>query len=123
MTSRVYTMGDGFWIDFHPCKKFCKEDICDKAVVISPGCWFQNLPLMQQQQLLSSQPATILGSQPLYIRPAEPYVQQQQVSTIAVANVQSATPMRSTFITRLFHCVKQNLYRKTLFVEKGTLVY
>jgi len=49
---------------------------------------------MMQQQLLATQPTTILGSQPLYIRAAEPYV-QQQMSTIAVANVQTPTPIRS----------------------------
>jgi len=49
---------------------------------------------MQQQPLLSSQPTTILGSQPLYIRTAEPFVQQQMPS-FAVANVQAVTPVRS----------------------------
>jgi len=49
---------------------------------------------MMQQPLLSSQPTTILGSQPLYIRTAEPFVQQQTPS-FAVANVQAVTPVRS----------------------------
>jgi len=47
-----------------------------------------------QQPLLSSQPTTILGSQPLYIRTAEPFVQQQTPS-LAVANVQAVAPIRS----------------------------
>jgi len=51
-----------------------------------------------QQPLLSSQPTTILGSQPLYIRTAEPFVQQQTPS-FAVANVQAVTPIRSKLIT------------------------
>jgi len=53
----------------------------------------QNVPLMQQP-MLSSQPTTLFGSQPLYIRTAEPFVQQQTPS-LAVANVQAVTPIRS----------------------------
>jgi len=52
------------------------------------------VPLMQQP-LLSSQPTTLFGSQPLYIRTAEPFVQQQQPS-FAVTNVQAVAPIRST---------------------------
>jgi hypothetical protein len=57
---------------------------------------FQNVPLMQQQ-LLTSQPTAILGSQPLYIRTAEPFV-QQQTPAIAVANVQTVTPIRNVIV-------------------------
>jgi len=61
-----------------------------------------------QQPLLSSQPTTILGSQPLYIRTAEPFVQQQTPS-FAVANVQAVTPVRSKLSDDdVYHC--QQLY-------------